>query len=347
MITIGLWLATLFIRFHVWEGLPGELRWNLAAVVGACLGGPLIFCWVGGMQIWQAIRWQQAHWSGSVAAEQEWLPRQALHYSTLAFAVATFANLALFVSVAWLGLTTGLFEGALNVVGHSREGRTLLWTCFVLIGLPVSYGYWVYATRKVYNRPPLLSAFLGLLLAGLVVAWFSSAPPYSLLPATFVLTAILAGLTGGWMQVKWVKIRKLESTEPVASLALGDLFLWDRRALAITLVIVVAALGLLERLTIGNKPEMPHLLFSFMMLECALVPVFVLVLRGATGKAREFFQSMLILTSLPLAVPFLAGITDPSGFKSTRILTWLALNLASIAAGCALIYFGKIRAKVP
>ena len=78
--------------------------------------------------IWQAIRRQQAHWSGSTAVEEEWLPRQALHYSTVAFTMATFANLVLFVSAAQLGIATGLFDRVLNVVGPSRDGKIVLST---------------------------------------------------------------------------------------------------------------------------------------------------------------------------------------------------------------------------
>ena len=105
LIAIGLWADLMFIRLYVWMAL-----YSLGAAVGLCLGAPLFFCWVGGILLWQAFRRQQAHWSGSITAEEEWLPRQSIRYSTGAFIRATFANLVLFVSAAYLTFSTGPFD---------------------------------------------------------------------------------------------------------------------------------------------------------------------------------------------------------------------------------------------
>lgn len=345
LIAIGLWSDMMLIRLHVWGEPLGQFRWTLPAVVGACLGMPLVFSWAGGILIWQAIRRQQANWSGSVVAEAEWLPLQALRYSTVAFMVVTFVNLASFVLVAYLGLATGLFDRALSVVGRSSAGENVLVTCFVLIAYPASFASWVYVTRKVYRRPPLVSVFLGVLFVGVVIGWFS-APPYSSLPATFVLTAMLAGLVGGWLQVKWVKIRKDESPEPVAPRVLNDLFQCDRRALTITLAAVVVALGLRLRLSFEKPTGLPAVVFPLVIIWSVLSPAFFLAMRGTNGKPREFFQSMLALAIFNFVGPF-AGMAFMSGFKSTEILQWLAVHLVGLAAGCALVYFGKNRVKVP
>ncbi|MEK7677148.1 MAG: protein kinase, partial [Verrucomicrobiota bacterium] len=344
LIAMGLWSDMIYIRLYVWKKPLFFDSPAAAEVVAACLGLPLFSCWVGGILIWQAIRRQQAHWSGSTAVEEEWLPRQALHYSTVAFTMATFANLVLFVSAAQLGIATGLFDRVLNVVGPSRDGKIVLSTFFALIALVVSTACWVYATRKVYKRPPLVSAFLGVVFVGFTVGWFT-APPYSWLPASFVFTSMLGGLVGGWVLVKWVKIRKVEAAEPEAPLVLGELFQCDRRAFAITLAGVFVTLGLLTAL-FSRESHVPFFAVAVWTVWNALVPVIFLAVRATTGKLRELFLSILLGLVL-LDVVFAIGVPlgDESGIKSTVFLHWLATVPIGLAAGCALVYFGKIRPK--
>lgn len=328
LVAFGLWSDLWLIRAYVWKSPPFD---SLPATVGALLGIPLLLCWAGGILIWQAIRGQQAHWSGSTTAEEEWLPRQPLRYSTLAFLAATFANLALFVSVAYLGIATGLFGRVVNWGdGTSGEAKTLLLIGFVYIALTVSTACWVYATRKVYKRRPLVSIFLGVLFGAVAVGCFTI-PPFSVLPPTFGLWAMLAGLVGGWVQAKWVRIRKEGPAEPLTPLVFGELFQWDRRALAIALAIVVIVLGLLAGLFFRED----YFFFLPFTALNALGTAFFLAVRATTGKLREFCLSMLVLIIFGVVFTAILGVFP-------HILATIPIGMA---AGCALIYFGKVRPK--
>ena len=169
------------------------------------------------------------------------------------------------------------------------------------------------------------------------------------LPAGFALSAMLAGLVGGWMLVKCVKVHKAEPVEPLRPLVLGELFEWDRRAFAITLAPVVVVIALLAGLLFQKGIEMPPVLVLFFVITAVLLPAFFLAVRTTTGKVREFFRSMLVLTILssvgPQGAGFIIRLVEGSGANPTHLLLGLANSLIGIAAGCALIYFGKIRPK--
>ncbi|MEK7678481.1 MAG: protein kinase, partial [Verrucomicrobiota bacterium] len=154
LIAIGLWADLMFIRLYVWMAL-----YSLGAAVGLCLGAPLFFCWVGGILLWQAFRRQQAHWSGSITAEEEWLPRQSIRYSTGAFIRATFANLVLFVSAAYLTFSTGPFDEFFRYSGRTAQSYAVWVSCFVFIALAVSTACWAYATRHVHSIWPKTPVF--------------------------------------------------------------------------------------------------------------------------------------------------------------------------------------------
>jgi tRNA A-37 threonylcarbamoyl transferase component Bud32 len=341
LITGGLWSDLNCIRLYVWQRPYFD---SFSAFAYYCLSFPLLFCWIGGILIWQALQRQRAHWAGSAGTEEEWLPRQPLHYSIGSFITAIIANLALFVSLSSLGIAAGLFDGGLAAMGISRNSSPFLIICFVWIALTVAMACWVYATRKIYRRRPAVSVFLWVLFGASVMSWFSL-PPFSALPTIFILSAIPAGLMGGGMFVKIVKIRKGEPIEPAAPLVLGELFQWDRRAFAATLGATLVALalfaGLLFRSDYGK--------FLFIGISNTLLPIFLLATRTSTGKLRELFLSILILIiGCGIAPPF-AAVTLPmilqGSFKLDPLLHWLAMTLIGVAAGGALIYFGKIRPK--
>lgn len=338
LIAGGLSFAMECIRLYVWKRPIFDnsdfFLDSLAAIAGWCLGLPLFSCWLGGTMIWQAIRGQQAHWSGSTTAEAEWLPRQARHYSTVAFVAGIFALVALFITVAYLGIVTGLFDGFLEEIGASQAAENLLLTSFVSIALTVSAACWVYATRKIYNRPLIVSIFLWVLFGGTAVSWFS-VPPISVIPATVVLLGMLTGLVGGWVLVKWIKIRKQEAAEPFRPLMLSEHFQWERRPFAITLAVLVVAVGLFAGLLVPK--EVPIFVYPLWIAWGALWPASALAVRATTGKLREFFLSMLLMLSMTPII----GLT----LEFSLFLPFLTTMPVGMAAGCALIYFGKVRPK--
>ena len=111
---------------------------------------------------------------------------------------------------------------------------------------------------------------------------------------------------GGWVLVKWVKIRKVEAAEPVAPLVLGELFQCDRRAFAITLAGVFVTLGLLTAL-FSRESHVPFFAVAVWTVWNALVPVIFLAVRATTGKLRELFLSILLGLVL-LDVVFAIGV---------------------------------------
>ena len=142
------------------------------------------------------------------------------------------------------------------------------------------------------------------------------------------------------MLVKTVKISKEEPAEPLSPLVLGELFQWDGRALAITLFALVIVLVLLAGLFFRKDYEM----FLFLTVLNTLLPTVLLALRTTTGRLREFFLSMLVAILLLIVGFPIGGLTV--GFTSIRDLLMFAPIPIGIAAGCALIYFGKVRPKV-
>ena len=102
-ILLGLWSETQIIRLHVWTR---DVPWQF--LVGAALGLPFLFCWFGGIWVWQAVQTYQAHWIGSTPVETEWLPRQPIHYHPGAFFAATLLNFILFITFAYL--TTPIWQ---------------------------------------------------------------------------------------------------------------------------------------------------------------------------------------------------------------------------------------------
>ena len=315
MIVIGLWSDIAFIRLYVWQA-----PYTLPVAVGVCLGMPLLFCWLGGVLVWQALRRHQSHWSGSATAEEEWLPRQATRYSSGAFIATTFVNLAIFWSLAYLATVTGQYAtvtGQYEVFGNRRtpESDALSQVLFIYIAFAVSSACWEYATRKVNRVPTVARAFVWVSFGGLALTWFS-------LPAKAILPAMLAGLVGGLVLVKTVKIRKTAEVERLSPLRLGELFQWDAKAFALTLAAVVAGLVTLGKLFFWKDVEIFFLLSSLN----AFWPGVILAIRATTGKPREFFLSLLV----PLV---LGGIAWPITF------------LIGCAAGCLLIGFGGIRAR--
>ncbi len=328
LIVLGSWFDLSLIRGFVWTN-----RFSWHVLVGLCLGSPLIFCWTGGILIWQAVRRHQAHWSGSAAVEVDWLPRQSLRYSSGAFIAATLVNLALFTFLAYLTVLTAPFDALFQYSGRTAAAYTWVRVGFVFIAFLVSYACWVFATRKVQKRPALVSLFIWVLYGGSALVWFS------VMPATFVIPAVLAGLAGGLVFMKLVKFRSVEPAEPLPPLVLGELFQWDRRALALALAVVVLALGLLAGLFFQKDSFM----FLFLTVWTALCPALLMAARATTGRFREFFLSLLVAICF-VVVGFPIGALS-SEFKSAVILHWLAITVVGISAGCALIYFGKIRPK--
>lgn len=114
-----------------------------------------------------------------------------------------------------------------------------------------------------------------------------------------------------------------------------------------TLAVLVVAVGWLTSL-LSRESHVP-LFFAAVVWPVwhALLPVLFLAVRANSGKVRELILSIL-LGMVGLDVVFAVGVpfAEQLGVKSTLFLHWLATVPIGLAAGCALIYFGKIRPKV-
>ncbi len=330
-IALGLWSEMQIIGLHVWTR---HFAWY--TLVGFGLGLPFLFCWFGGIWVWQAIQTHQAHWSGSIAAEEtEWLPRQPLHYHSGAFFAATLLNCVIFLALAYL--TTPIWQGDFDRDNRSSAEADLANAAarmvFVGIALAVSFACWIYARRKVNKVPKPVLAFLVVLYGGAAFVCFS------IPSARFVLLAALTGLLGGLVLVKAVKIRRVEPAEKLPPLRLGEFLQWDGQTFTTTLTGVVAGLLIPAGLIFLKDGGLvfPFLLFSGMQ---ACLPPVILAVCNTTGKLREFFLVLLVLLGpsvilVPLVVFLDWPVAGP--LLASAPIGW--------AAGCALIYFGKIRPK--
>jgi hypothetical protein len=339
LVLVGLWSDMLYIRFYIWKKPVFDnvqLLDNLPAVAGYVLGIPLFLCWTGGILVWQAIRRQQAQWSGSAVNEEEWLPRQAERYSSVAFITATLTNMFLFAAVGYVIASLGWFPRPPELAGPKGTEISFLVCCFGSIGLTVSVAWWVFATRKLYKRPPLLSAFLVIAFVGAALGWFYG--PFGLTKG-FIFTAMLTGLVGGWILEKWVKIRS--ASEALRPLVFSELFEWNGRGLRFALSGVGLMLGLVAAVLAGTGLH-PSLIFLFLGWTAlnALWLASLFAARASSGKFRELFLVIVMgaLFSVIFATP---GMTQ---MEKGMEYFWMTIPVGMTVSG-ALIYFGKIRPK--
>ena len=202
--------------------------------------------------------------------------------------------------------------------------------------MAVSFGCWILARHKVNSIPKPVLVLLTILFGG--AAFVCLAIP----SGKFLLLAALSGLLGGFILVKAVRIRKVEPSEKLPPLRLGDFLEWDTKAIVAALAALVA--GWLTGAWLISRVN-PDLVPSFVMffVTNGLVPPVIVAIRATTGKMREFFWVVLFLlapsTLFPIVVFFAFG------FPLKLISCMLASSLAGIAAGCLLVRFGKIRPK--
>ncbi len=195
---------------------------------------------------------------------------------------------------------------------------------------------WVAARHKVNKTPNPALVLLVILYGGAAFVCFT------IPSAKFYFLATLAGLLGGLILVKTVRIRKVEPSEKLTPLRLDDYLQWDGRAFVMTLATLVA--GWLMGAWLISRIN-PDLVASFVMffVPNGLVPPVIVAIRATTGQMREFFWVLLLLLApssffLPLVGYFV-------GFPLDLIGCMVASNFAGIAAGCLLVRVGKIRPK--
>ncbi len=337
-IVLGLWAETQLIRLHVWKQ---QFTWY--TMLGLGLGMPFLFCWFGGIWLWQSIQTHQAHWSGGTQSEPEWLPRQPLHYHSGAFLAASLLNFAIFLGIAylttsfwqheiWHGVEEGGLTRSIEELEPANASARML---FVLIAVIVSFGCWVFARRKVSHVPTPVRVFLIITYVGGVLASFA-------LPSrTFVLLATLTGLLGGLVLVKVVRLRKAEPSEKLPSL--DELFHWERKAFMVTLALVSSGLLLAAWPIFRGDPDIfvPFVLFNTFH---SLVPAVILALRKTSGKIREFFWVMLVIFLSPCFT--WAMVLALQRFPLDATFSALIVSMPGLLAGWLLVHFGKIRVKV-
>jgi hypothetical protein len=196
----------------------------------------------------------------------------------------------------------------------------------------VASGCWEFRTRKVHRVPRPVSLFIVVLYGGSVLVWFTA------LPASIVAPAILAGMMGGLILLKSVKIASAERGEKLPPLRIDDLFEWDRPALAKTLASGLAGVLIMAGLAFRGDVEAVAGFVVFSGVS-AFWPGIIMAWRTTTGKLREFFLSLVFPMS------FLAFI-QPTIWHGKQPAWWMLGTVpVGIVIGCALIQFGRIRVK--
>lgn len=328
MICIGVSCAMTAIRLYVWTR---QMSWSF--LVSLLLGPPLVFCWLGGVWVWQAARRKLAHASGAAAAETErvWVRRQPLAYSSMALLAMTLANFVALSALSYLAVPSGRYDHFWERVEVGPPGiYVCLRVLFVMSGVMVSFAFWQEVTRKVSDAPPPVWIFLRLSVTGSELLFFSLMP---VLP--FVLS-LLAGAAGGLLLTKTVKIRTVQPTEELPPIRLGDLFQWNGKAFAKALVVVLAALLTLTALLFRKHAA----LFLVFCVLNSIWPAVLLCHRNTTGRVRDFFKLLLI--------PFVAsGVLGPliweGTFKPDLLLSTIPIG---VAACWFLIKCGEIRPRI-
>ena len=331
LVGMGIWCDVLAIRLYVW--MRPVNAWQ--SLLGGCLGAPLLFCWAGGLLVWQAARRQQAHWSGALEAGREWLPRQPVCYSGPAYLGATLVNLALFLGLAQIVVREGVYDDIFpaGVPATTHEGYVVMQIGFVMVAFFVSLAVWQFALRKAHRLPPPAAALIWVLFGGVALQWSSA-------PSRIALPPVLAGLFGGLLLVKTVRVRPAEQGSALAPIRLAEVFEWDAKALALASAVVLGGVIALAVLWFPRWAQ-PFLVAAG---TSATWPVLFLATRATTGKTQEFFRALcLVLVPTGLALP---ALSHWFGLPPRLVAFMLAGLLAGLAAGCLVVYYGKIRARV-
>jgi tRNA A-37 threonylcarbamoyl transferase component Bud32 len=326
---MGIGCELLLIRFHVWHG---AYPWY--ALVGLGLGTPFVFCWVGSIFVWQASQLHQARWSGAGLAGTDWIPLHPVHYSLVAFVAATWLNLALFTGIGYL-------LGRVLDAPFNQEGFVFGLTSFVFIAFGVSLACWVAARHQVNKLPRPVLVFFWVLFGGTVMVWLLVPKPW------FVGAAAATGLVGGLLLAKLVPIRQAKPSAPRPAIRLDELFQWEKPRLSLTLATATVAVLLAAARIPHLYPGMISLheyIVALFLGSCAvntLLPPAIMAVRWTTGSEREFFLALLLFGApLPHLVAYLFGPPH-----AQPMLVALAGSLAGVVAGCALVYFARVRPK--
>ncbi len=204
-------------------------------------------------------------------------------------------NLAGFITLSPLAIPTGAYDKAWEQVGVGPPGvYVCLRILFVMSAFLASFAFWQEKAGRAGPASASLSIFLRLSWAGAAFLFFG------LLSLKPFLWSIVAGVAGGILLVKTVKIKTVPSEEQLSPLQIGDFIQGDRTAL------VMAVAGVLAGLMILTGALFREHLLLFPML-CVFNAAWLLVAglqRQAVGKHREILQL--------LVTPFLiAGVLGP------------------------------------
>lgn len=347
LVAIGLGINMYVIRTFIWTRLAPSYTF-----AGICLGTPLLLCWFGGIFVLQALRWRQALWSG-VTSTDELFESRPLKSNATGFAVALSANLALFVALSFAAIPTGTypeFPGSFdaieklplppNIPYGLTDGPKLvpmysmIRIGFCLVAFGVSLAPRLIAARNMIPIP--LSIFYWLFLIG-----GTALTHLHFLPGKAYVTAVLAGLAGGWVLQKAAKLRMAEATDQQRVVRARELFQWDARVFVKTLVGLSASCVLLAGLLFRWNAEQA-LNFLFFSGLNALWPIVILACRTTRGDWRAAFLWLIPLTVFATIYPIASAM---AGFSSARIMP--ATIPAGIVIGCMLIRFAKIAVKTP
>jgi len=259
------------------------------------------------------------------ALMEERINSQAFSYNISTIASVGCLNIVLFGLLAYYLLPTGRNE---------LRGIFIFVAAFVA-GAPYTCRVATFQFGLTKKRRPLLTSIGGhMLFLGLLLA-----VSFALLPRLAFGQMVLAGLAGGFILVRVLKIRPLGPNEEPhrAQQSRENKVLFrslqcDVKALAWTAVGLLLPLHLVGSFffQIGSDSY-----FNFLVM-CgfySVIPVLVLLARAYKGK---WPAGVLILISLWLTIPLI--LMGPQA-------TLLAGFLAGIACGLALIRFGKIRCK--
>ncbi len=281
---LGLWCVMQLMHTYVWHN---PFSWVTTA--GLLLGSPLIFCWFGGLQIIQTVKLHHVSVFGSVLPEGHFLPRQPVHYSVNAFVTGLLLNLAMFWAFA--KISSKWWYDPRDFKLNDEPPFGFLFPAFIIIATTVAFACWQWMTRKLNQINSSVTFLFWLLVAGAALVWFT-APGIRFVPA-----ALVAGLLGGFIFKKVIKIRPV-ARENLPALRLQELFQWNSLKMGIGCAIALAAQAMITKLFFAD------LWGAFLVSAIANMawPFLIYAIQHTREISKEFFKGLLV----PLAIPSFA-----------------------------------------
>jgi hypothetical protein len=326
LIVMAILAELVLIRLQIWLHY-----FNWHTLIGLAFGAPVLFCWCGGVWIWQAFDMARGAQT-ETARNTEWLPLQARRHHSGAFLLAAMLNLAFSIVIA--RLTTPLWYGDMRSDGVVIPEEAFFGQIsFAFIAFSTAVVGWVFARRKVNETSRPMLVILATLYAGSFLVWLNIPSP------TFLTLAVVTGLAGVFLFLKMIRVRAAnsQSSEP----RLSEVFTFDRSGLIKGLMFWLIAYLMAFMVVSFWRSDFPFLFYVF-GLNSSFIPAATLGMRHTSGGTRELFCTLFGAWCGTITSAILLAYVFGMRFGEAASL-FLIPSAFAILTGTYVLRLGKVR----